>query len=81
MERPKSFFARSELKYLGYWVTREGIQPISKKVDAMLQIAPPKNKKELRRFIGMINYYRLTLTVCRKMFLLFKIIAAIFLKG
>lgn len=54
----KSFFAKSELEYLGYWVTRNGIQPISKKVDAMLQIAPPKTKKELRRFIGMINYYR-----------------------
>ena len=27
----KSFFARSELEYLGYWITREGIQPLQKK--------------------------------------------------
>jgi hypothetical protein len=27
----KSFFARSELEYLGYWVTREGIQPYFQK--------------------------------------------------
>ena len=54
----KSFFARSELEYLGYWITREGIQPVTKKVDALLRIAEPKNRKELRQFIGIINYYR-----------------------
>ena len=54
----KSFFGRPELEYLGYWVTREGVQPVPKKVEAIHNIAPPKNKKELRGFIGMVNYYR-----------------------
>jgi RNase H-like domain found in reverse transcriptase/Reverse transcriptase (RNA-dependent DNA polymerase)/Integrase zinc binding domain len=54
----KSFFAQSELEYLGYWITRDGIQPVKKKVDAILNIAPPKNRKELRSFIGLVNYYR-----------------------
>lgn len=54
----KSFFARGELEYLGYWITRTGIQPIPKKVEAIQNIAPPKTKRQLRRFIGMINYYR-----------------------
>ena len=54
----KSFFARPELEYLGYWITRRGIQPIAKKVDAIQKIAEPRNKKELRRFIGLVNYYR-----------------------
>ena len=26
----KSFFARGELEYLGYWITRNGIQPMKK---------------------------------------------------
>jgi len=39
-------------------VTRHGIQPIPKKVEAILQIAEPRTKTELRRFIGMINFYR-----------------------
>ncbi len=43
----KSFFARSELEYLGYWITRDGIKPLPKKVEAFQKIAPPKNKKEL----------------------------------
>ncbi|MEX1327357.1 MAG: reverse transcriptase domain-containing protein, partial [Desulfobacterales bacterium] len=55
---PKSFFARGELEYLGYWITRDGIKPISKKVEAIQRIAQPTNKKELRRFIGIVNYYR-----------------------
>ena len=54
----KSFFAKPELEYLGYWITREGIMPIAKKVDSIQQIAEPKTKKQLRSFIGMVNYYR-----------------------
>ena len=54
----KSFFARGELEYLGYWVTRDGIQPVQKKVKAIMQIAEPKTKKELHSFIGIVNYYR-----------------------
>jgi hypothetical protein len=54
----KSYFAKHELEYLGYWITRDGIQPVSKKVEAIQRIAPPKNRRELRKFIGIINYYR-----------------------
>ena len=54
----KSFFGRHELEYLGYWITRGGVMPIPKKVDAIKNIATPKTKRELRRFIGMVNYYR-----------------------
>ncbi len=54
----KSFFAQEELEYLGYWITRKGIQPCQSKVTAIQQIAAPKTRKELRKFIGMVNYYR-----------------------
>ena len=53
----KSFFAQTELEYLGYWVTRDGIQPIPKKVEAIHNMKAPRNKHEVRRFIGMINFY------------------------
>ena len=54
----KSFFGRSELQYLGYIITRDTIQPIPKKIEAIRAIQPPKTVKELRHFIGMVNYYR-----------------------
>ena len=54
----KSFFARGELEYLGFWITREGIQPLPDKVHAIQRLAEPKTKKQLRGFIGLVNYYR-----------------------
>ena len=54
----KSFFGRDELEYLGYWISRKGIQPIAKKVEAIKNLVAPKTRRELRRFIGMINYYQ-----------------------
>ena len=54
----KSFFARGELEYRGYWITRDGIQPMKNKVEAIMKIAAPTNRKELHSFIGVVNYYR-----------------------
>jgi len=54
----KSFFARSQLEYLGCWITRIGIKAVNDKVKAVLTIAEPKTQNELRSFIGVINYYR-----------------------
>jgi hypothetical protein len=54
----KSFFAQTNLEYLGYNISREGLCPSQKKVEAMLQIKSPTTRKQLRQFIGMVNYYR-----------------------
>ena len=54
----KIFFARTELAYLGYNISWEGIYPSQNKIAAILQIQPPKTCKQLRWFIGMVNYYR-----------------------
>ena len=54
----KSLFAKTELDYLGYTISQKGIKPIAKKVDAIRNIAPPKTRKQLRSFLGMVNYYR-----------------------
>ena len=31
----KSFFGRTELEYLGYWITQNGVKPLNKKVEAI----------------------------------------------
>lgn len=54
----KSFFMQQELDYLGYLLTPSGICPQPKKVEAIKRILPPKTRRQLRRFLGMINYYR-----------------------
>jgi hypothetical protein len=50
----KLTFCALEIEYLGYILTRDGIKPQSNKVQAILVIQPPKNVKELRRFLGMV---------------------------
>ncbi len=54
----KSFFGKPELEYLGYWITRRGIQPIPKKIHSIVNLKPPKTTRDVRRFVGMVNYYR-----------------------
>ena len=46
------------MEYLGFWVTRTGIRLINKKVEAIVNMKPPKNTKYVRYFIGIVNYYR-----------------------
>jgi Reverse transcriptase (RNA-dependent DNA polymerase) len=53
----KSFFGKTEIEYLDFWITRTGIRPLIKKVEAMRNIAPPQTKNELCCFISLINYY------------------------
>jgi hypothetical protein len=54
----KLFFCVQETEYLGYILTRGIIKPQPKKVQATLALNPPKNVKELQRFLGMVQYYR-----------------------
>ena len=53
----KSKFFSEQIEYLGYWITRKGIQPVYNKVEAILKIKAPKTRKELHRFIGIVNCY------------------------
>ena len=54
----KSFFMQQEVDYLGYRLTSNGIGPQPKKIEAIDRILPPTTNKQLRRFLGMINFYR-----------------------
>ena len=54
----KSCFGAHKFDYLGYHVTRDGVMPIPKKVEAIQVLAVQKTRKQLRQFISMINFYR-----------------------
>jgi hypothetical protein len=51
-------FCTHEINYLGYILTREGIKPQPKKVQAILVLNLPSSAKELRQFLGMVQYKR-----------------------
>ena len=54
----KSIFAAAETEYLGYMLTREGVKPQASKIKAILNIAVPETVRQLRGFVGIVNFYR-----------------------
>ena len=54
----KCSWARKSVEDLGHIITTDGVKPQPKKVDAVLRLQPPSTPKQLRSFIGMVNYYR-----------------------
>lgn len=54
----KCRFAQSDVTFLGYKVTAAGISPCTEKVRAILDFPRPENVTQLRRFLGMANFYR-----------------------
>ncbi len=58
VDADKSIFCALEIEYLGYVLTKDGIKPQSNKVQAIFAIQSPKRVKQLRQFLGMVQYYR-----------------------
>jgi transposase InsO family protein len=54
----KSKFGRSELKFLGYWIDREGIRPDPDKVKAISKMTLPQSEKQIKSFLGLTGFYR-----------------------
>ena len=52
----KCFFAVQEIEYLGYIITKEGIRPDPKKVEAIKQMKRPTTVTKVRRLVGMVQY-------------------------
>ncbi len=46
------------MAYLGYMITRKGIKPHQDKIQAILQLGPPKTVHDVRSLLGIIQYYR-----------------------
>jgi hypothetical protein len=51
-------FAVPEVEYLGYIITREGVKPDPKQIKAIIDLERPRDKKQVRQFLGMVQYYR-----------------------
>lgn len=54
----KCVFGEAEVTFLGYSITEKGTKPLNNKVQAISDFPIPKTVRQLRRFLGMINFYR-----------------------
>ena len=52
----KSEFFKNQTKWLGHEIDENGIEPNEEKVEAILRLKPPENTKELKSFLGAIQY-------------------------
>ena len=54
----KCEWATTTTEYLGFLLTPKGIKPLPHKVQAITQIARPNSTKNVRSFVGLVNYYK-----------------------
>ena len=53
----KCAFNKDSLEYLGYVIEKMGLNTSTKKVKAIIEALPPKNRKQLKSFLRLIYYY------------------------
>ncbi|GFV88801.1 retrovirus-related Pol polyprotein from transposon 17.6 [Trichonephila clavipes] len=54
----KCVFGVTELIFLGHLITPDGIKPLPDKVQAVLDYKQPEIVGSLRKFLGLLNFYR-----------------------
>ena len=54
----KCEFFQKEVSFLGHVVSEKGVSVQAHKVKAVTEWPQPRNKKEVRSFLGLCNYYR-----------------------
>ncbi|GFX98305.1 retrovirus-related Pol polyprotein from transposon opus [Trichonephila clavipes] len=57
LNKDKCKFGCDELKYLGLIINKEGIKTDETKVQAIVEMKPPRNSKEVSKFLGMSQWY------------------------
>ncbi|CAG4964443.1 unnamed protein product [Colias eurytheme] len=54
----KCVFGVGEVVFLGYLINAEGTRPPQDRIQNLLNFPPPETVQGMRRFLGMINFYR-----------------------
>lgn len=54
----KCVLGQTEVKFLGYLINKNGTKPLDTKVKTISEFKLPETVDQLKRFLGMLNYYR-----------------------
>ena len=60
----KCLFGVNELDFLGHHIDQHGITPLSEKVQAVSDFPQPQSQRQLRQFVGLVNFYHRFLPHC-----------------
>ena len=57
IKEEKSIKEAREIEWLGYHISAEGRRPSKEKIDYIQGLEAPRNVKQVRQLMGVINYY------------------------
>ena len=60
----KCVLGAPSLEFLGHFVDKHGIRPLEVKVEAICDFPQPTTQRELRQFLGLINFYHRFIPGC-----------------
>lgn len=56
LNKDKCLFNQSEIQYIGHVISKNGVRPDPTKIEAILKMPPPTDKKGVERLLGTVNY-------------------------
>lgn len=56
LNRDKCVFAQETVQFLGHVINKDGVTPDSDKIATIVNMPPPTDVTELKRFLGMVNF-------------------------
>ena len=63
----KCEFGKKAVKFLGHQVDTQGIRPIAEQLQVIKEYPIPDSFKKLRRFLGLVNFYRRFIPHCAQL--------------
>lgn len=63
----KSHLGVSSVSFLGHQIDCHGIRPLTSKVKAIQEYPQPQTARDLRGFLGLVNFYRRFVPGCAKL--------------
>ena len=57
IRKEKCVFGKPSITFLGHLISGNGITPLPERITALQKYPQPKTVKDLKRFLGIINYY------------------------
>jgi len=58
LQPDKCEFLKTEVTYLEHIISKDGVKPDPKKLEAVRQFPRPKTSKNIKQFLGLAEYYK-----------------------
>lgn len=69
INQAKCKFGVGQVQFLGHLINAQGISPLQDKVNDIANFPEPATASQLRRFLGMVNFYRRFMPHCAQLLL------------